>query len=178
MDGWMDDLLLSRLRNISRWRPLKAFDDIFLMPFEERSSTFRAVRYLKAFDGSADSALKGRSSSDRFFMPTNMSAFRTPIWFSPSLRKRRFRRPCRRRTVEDVVLEFFGHGLYDFLSFTLNPLDGRLVMWFLSRLSSSKCLAPTKACSWMDLMAFFSRMRLSSFGNDRRARGSISVISL
>lgn len=91
------DLLLSKLRNKSCRSPVKAFGEIFWMRLRERSNTFRAIKGLKAFDGSIVSALRGRSRSDKFLMPANISGLRVPIWFCPSIRKRRFRRSYRNK---------------------------------------------------------------------------------
>lgn len=87
------DLLLSKLRNMSSLSPAKALGEIFWMRFRERSRTLRAIRGLKALDGSVVSALRGRSKSDKFLIPANISDLRVAIWFCPSMRKRRFRRP-------------------------------------------------------------------------------------
>lgn len=62
------------------------------MRFSERSRTLRAIRGLKVLDGSIVRALRGRSRSDKFLIPENMSALRMLIWFCPNMRKRRFSR--------------------------------------------------------------------------------------
>lgn len=95
------DLLLSKLRNMSCLSPEKVVDEIFWMRFKERSKTFRAIKGLKAFEGRLVSALRGRSSSDKFLKPANISGLRVPIWFCPNIKNRRFRRSCRRRNMLD-----------------------------------------------------------------------------
>lgn len=98
------DLLLSKLRNKSCLSPVKALGEILSMRFRERSKTLRAIKGLKALGGSIVNALRGRSRSDRFLMPVNISGLSMLIWFCPSMRKRRFRRSYRHeRTTVFVV---------------------------------------------------------------------------
>lgn len=90
-----DYLLLSKLRKRSCLSPVKAFEEILWMRFSDRSSTLRAIRGLKVLGGRIVSALRGRSRSDKFLIPANMSALRMLIWFCPNMRKRRFSRSYR-----------------------------------------------------------------------------------
>lgn len=124
------NLLLSKLRKRSCLSPVKAFGEILWMRFSDRSSTLRAIRGLKVLDERIVSALRGRSRSDKFLIPANMSGLRTLIWFCPNMRKRRFNRSYRVRH----VVRYMGAMCWlcvQFLSIllTLNPLDGSLVMW-------------------------------------------------
>lgn len=118
-------LLLSKLRKRSCLSPANAFGEILWMRFSERSRTLRAIRGLKVLGGSIVRALRGRSSSDKFLIPVNMSALRMLIWFCPNMRKRRFSRSYE---VKHAV-RCMGAMRCLSIRLTLNPLDGRFVMW-------------------------------------------------